>query len=169
MQIQLETQPYASIEADALVTYVFDKDDKFDGVLGDIDRAMNGRLASLAASGEITGKPLELLLLHFPEGLAAKKLLLVGAGKPEKFAISDLRKIAGTALRHLKSRGVKKFVFLTREGERGPAAAQAVVEGLIVADFESNKYRTEKKEREIQSVALAGFDAGLWRESHCRH
>jgi leucyl aminopeptidase len=164
MQIQLETQPYASIDSDALVTYIFDKDDKFDGVLGDIDRAMNGRLGSLAASGEITGKPLELLLLHFPEGLAAKKLLLVGAGKPEKFAISDLRKIAGTALRHLKSRGVKKFIFLTREGERGPAAAQAAVEGLIVADFESNKYHTEKKEREIQSVALAGFDSSLWTD-----
>ncbi len=162
MQIQLDTQPYASIDSDALVTYVFDKTDKFDGVLGDIDRAMNGRLSSLAASGEITGKALELLLLHFPEGLAAKKLLLVGAGKPEKFAISDLRKIAGTALRHLKSRGVKKLIFLTREGERGPAAAQTAVEGLIVADFESNKYHTDKKEREIQSVALSGFDSGLW-------
>jgi len=70
MQIQLETQPYASIDSDAIVTYVFDKDDKLDGVLGEIDRAMNGRLGSLAASGEITGKPLELLLLHFPEGLS---------------------------------------------------------------------------------------------------
>ena len=88
-------------------------------------------------------------------------MLLVGAGKPGKFAISDLRKIAGAALRHLKSRGVKKIVFLTREGERGPEAAQAVVEGLIVADFESDKYRTEKKNREIQSVSLAGFDGGL--------
>ena len=154
MQIQLETQPYSSIQADALVTYVFDKEDKLDGVLGEIDRAMNGRLASLAASGEMTGKALELVLIHFPEGLAAQRLLLVGAGKPEKFTVSDLRKIAGTALRYLKSRGVKKIAFLAREGERGPAAAQAVVEGLIVADFESDKYRTEKKKREIQSVAL---------------
>jgi leucyl aminopeptidase len=161
MQIQLETQPYGSLESDALVTYVFDKDDKLDGLLGDIDTAMNGRLATLVENGEITGKPLELVLLHFPEGLAAKKLLLVGAGKPAKFAMSDLRKIAGTALRHLKSRGVKKIVFLTREGENGPAAAQSVVEGLIAADFESNKYHTEKKEREIQSVSLAGFDSGL--------
>ena len=44
MQIQIETQPYASIEADALVTYVFDQDDKFDGVLAEINVAMNGRL-----------------------------------------------------------------------------------------------------------------------------
>jgi leucyl aminopeptidase len=161
MQIQLETRPYASAEADALVTYVFDGDNKLDGVAGEIDRAMNGRLGSLVASGEITGKALELVLIHFPQGLAAQKLLLVGAGKPGKFATSDLRKIAGAALRHLKSRGVKKFVFLTREGERGPEAAQAVVEGLIVADFESDKYRTDKKKSEIQSVSLAGFDGGL--------
>ena len=77
-------------------------------------------------------------------------------GKPDKFAVGDLRKIAGTALRHLKSRGVKKFVFLAREGERGTAAIQAVVEGLTVADFESNKYHTEKKkDEEIQTVLLA--------------
>jgi leucyl aminopeptidase len=161
MQIQLATRPYASMEADALVTYVFDGDNKLDGVAGEIDRAMSGRLGSLVSSGEITGKALELVLIHFPQGLAAQKLLLVGAGKPGKFATSDLRKIAGAALRHLKSRGVKNFVFLTRESERGPEAAQAVVEGLIVADFESDKYRTDKKKSEIQSVSLAGFDGGL--------
>jgi leucyl aminopeptidase len=160
MQIQLENQPYSSIQADALVTYIFDKENKLDGVLADIDHAMDGRLAALAATGELTGKSLETVLVHFPEGLDAKRLLLVGAGKPDKFSPSDLRKIAGTALRYLKSRGVKKFVFLAREGERSPAAAQAVTEGLGVADFESNKYQTEKKaSKEIQSVLLAGFDA----------
>ncbi len=97
MEIRLESQPYFAVQTDALVTYVFDKDDKFDGVLGEIDRALNGQLASLASSGEMTGKSLELTLLHFPQGLTAKKLLLVGAGKPEKFAVSDLRNIAGTA------------------------------------------------------------------------
>src|SRR6266852_4264034 len=161
MQIQLENQPYSSIQTDTLVTYVFDKDNKIEGPLADIDQAMSGHLSALAAGGELTGKSLEMVLLHFPEGMDAKRLLVVGAGKPEKFAIADLRKIAGSALRHLKPRGVKKFAFLAREGERGPAAAQAVVEGLMAGDFESDKYRTDKKNnREIQSVSLAGFDAG---------
>ncbi|HXN97919.1 MAG TPA: leucyl aminopeptidase [Candidatus Acidoferrales bacterium] len=162
MQIQLETQPFSSISTDALVTYIFDQENKLDGVAGELDRAMSGRLASLVESGELTGKALELVFVHFPAGLGAQRLLLVGAGKPAKFSTAELRKIAGTALRYLKSHGVKKFVFLTREGERGPNAAQAVVEGLIAADFESNKYHTDKKpNREIQSVSLANFDAGL--------
>ena len=46
MQIQLETQPYASIQADALVTYVFEQDNKLDGVLGEIDDAMKGHLGA---------------------------------------------------------------------------------------------------------------------------
>jgi leucyl aminopeptidase len=162
MQIQLETQPFSSISTGALVTYIFDQENKLEGVGGEINRAMNGKLASLVESGELTGKALELVFIHFPEGLGAQRLLLVGAGKRGKFATSDLRKIAGTALRYLKSRGVKNFLFVTQEDERGPNAAQAVVEGLIAADFESNKYHTDKKpDREIQSVSLANFDAGL--------
>jgi leucyl aminopeptidase len=161
MQIQLESQAYSSIETDALVTYVFDRDDKFDGVLADINVGMSGRLSALSASGELTGKNLELVLIHFPQGLAAQRLLLVGAGKPARFALNDLRRIAGTALRYLKSRGVKKIVFVPRGGERSPEAAQAVVEGFVAAGFDSDKYRTEKKNREIQSVSLVGFDAGL--------
>jgi leucyl aminopeptidase len=161
MQIQLESQAYSSIETDALVTYVFDRDDKFDGVLADINVGMSGRLSALSASGELTGKNLELVLIHFPQGLAAQRLLLVGAGKPGRFALNDLRRIAGTALRYLKSRGVKKIVFVPRGGERSPEAAQAVVEGFVAAGFDSDKYRTEKKNREIQSVSLVGFDAGL--------
>jgi leucyl aminopeptidase len=161
MQIGLVTEPYSQVRGDALVTYVFDAENKFEGALGEINREMNGRLESLSASGELTGKPLELVLVHFPQGLEAQRLLLVGAGKRAKFSLSDLRKIAGTALRHLKARGAKKLTFLAREGERGPEAAQAVVEGLIAADFESDKYRSEKKKQEIESVLLAGFDAGL--------
>jgi leucyl aminopeptidase len=165
METHLDNQPYASIQADALVTYVFDTEHNLDGVLGEIDRSMNGRLGVLARSGELTGKALETVLLHFPEGLAAERLLLVGAGKPEKFAAkSDLRKIAGTALRFLKPRGVKKMAFLAGEGERGAEAVETIVEGLMAADFESDKYRSEKKNRAIETVALAGFDPGAGRE-----
>ena len=162
MQIQLEAQPYASIQADALVTYIFDKDDKVEGIIADLNQTINDRLAQLAATGEISGKPLSLTFIHFPQGLEAKRLLIVGAGKSDKFAVTDLRKIAGTALRYLKNLGAKKIVFLAREGHGGPSAVEAVTEGLVIADFESDKYKTDKKEKdkkEIQSVVLAGFDS----------
>jgi hypothetical protein len=55
MQIQLEAQPYASIQADALVAYIFDKDDKVEGIIADLNQTINDRLAQLAANGEISG------------------------------------------------------------------------------------------------------------------
>ncbi len=81
MKIEIESQPFASVATDALVTYVFDKDDRIEGVVGDLDRATGGKIAPLAKSGELNGKPFEMVLLHYPQGLGAQRLLLIGAGK----------------------------------------------------------------------------------------
>jgi leucyl aminopeptidase len=159
MQIQIESQPFAGISTEALVTYVFDKDDRIQGTVALLDQATQSKLTPLAKSGELTGKAFETVLLHYPQGLAAQKLLLVGAGKPEKFSLADLRRLAGAALRYLKARGVKKLIFLAREGNGGAPALQAVVEGLLIADFESDTYRSKKDNgKVIESVGLAGFD-----------
>ena len=69
-----------------------------------------------------------------------------------------LRKVAGAALRYLKSRGVKQFAFVLRENESVEAAAQAVAEGALTANFESDKYKTDKKDvKSVDSISLAGF------------
>jgi leucyl aminopeptidase len=161
MQIQFEAQPQSSITTDAIVAYVFgEKEARIEGPVAELDRASGGKIKPLADSGELTGKPLEMVLIHYPQGLAAKKLLLVGAGKPDKFSHAELRKIAGAALRYLRARGVKSFAFIAGEKEQTPAAAQAIVEGLLHADYDSDKYQTDKKtNRVIDPVALVGFPA----------
>src|SRR3990170_1658498 len=101
MQITLESQPAEKFATEALVTYVFEsdkeKDVPVDGVVAELDKATGGALARLAASGEITGKPLEMTLVHFAPGLAAQRLLLVGAGKRAKFSTTVLRRLASAA------------------------------------------------------------------------
>jgi leucyl aminopeptidase len=162
MQIQIESQPFSSVTADAIVTYIFgDKEARIEGPVAELDRATGGKIKPLAQSGEMTGKILEMTLLHYPQGLAAQRLLIVGAGKPDKFSHAELRKIAGAALRYLRSRGAKTIAFLAGEKERTPAAAQAIVEGLLHAEYDSDKYQTEKKNNKvIEKVSLLGFAAG---------
>ncbi|HLZ50706.1 MAG TPA: leucyl aminopeptidase [Candidatus Acidoferrum sp.] len=158
MQITLATQPFASIEADALVTYVFEDGELVQGRISEINQLSNGLLNKLAKSGELTGKPLEMTLIHAPAGLKAGRLLLVGAGKRDKFDSAALRRISGSALRYLKSRGVHTLVFVSREGHATEDAAQAAVEGALAADFESDKYKTDKKnDKSIDSIVLAGY------------
>jgi len=158
MQIALETRPYAGLETEALVTYVFEEDDPVRGRIAEIDQATGGLLRKLAKSGELTGKTLEFTLVHSPAGLKAARLLLVGAGKREQFNGATLRKIAGAALRYLKSKSVKQIAFLVREKDATEESAQVVVEGLLAANFESDKYKTDKKNnKSVDTLALAGY------------
>ncbi len=82
----------------------------------------------------------------------------MGAGKREQFNPGTLRKVAGAALRYLKSRSVHKVAFLLREGDLNENAAQSVTEGVIAADFETDKYKTDKKnDKFIETFTIAGF------------
>src|SRR5467141_4407584 len=158
MQITLATQPFAGLETDALVSYVFEEADPVQGRIGEIDQAAAGLLRKLAKSGELTGKMLEFTLVHTPAGLKAARLLLVGAGKREQWNSAALRKIAGAALRYLKARSVKSFALLVREGHATEETAQAIAEGAVAANFETDKYKTDKKnDKNIETVLLAGF------------
>jgi leucyl aminopeptidase len=158
MQINLDTKPFAALEVDALVTYVFEEPNPIQGRLAELDKLAGGLIARLAKTGELTGKSLEFTLIHSPAGLKAARLLLVGAGKREQANPATLRKVAGAALRYLKSRGIHHLAFLLREGDLTADAAQAVVEGALAADFESDKYKTDKKnDKFIESLSIAGF------------
>ena len=129
MQIKIDTTPYANLETDAIVSYVFDETDPIQGTLADIDKSANGLLKKLSTGAEFSGKPLEMTLIHAPAGLKAARLLLVGAGKRDKFDVAGLRKLAGAATRYLKARSIKKFAFLVRENDLSDNTAQAIVEG----------------------------------------
>jgi len=158
MQITLELKPFAALETDALVTYVFDDNDGPKDRAAELDTATAGLLSRLNKSGELTGKSLETTLLHSPAGLKAARLLLIGAGKRDQFTPATLRKIAGVATRYLKSRSVHNFVFLVRDGAATELNAQAIAEGVITADFETDKYKTEKKNNKfIDSVSITGY------------
>jgi leucyl aminopeptidase len=158
MQITLGSKPFAGIETDALVSYVFEESDPVQGRVAEIDESSGALLRRLAKSGELTGKMLEFTLVHAPAGLKSARLLVVGAGKREQWNSASLRKVAGAALRYLKSRSVRNFAFLVREGEATQESAQAIVEGVLAADFESDKYKTDKKnDKRIESVLIAGY------------
>jgi leucyl aminopeptidase len=158
MQITLESKPFAALDTEALVTYIFEETDPIQGRIAEIDQAAGGLLRKLAKSGELTGKTLEFTLIHAPAGLKATRLLLVGAGKREQLNAATLRKTAGAALRYLKSRSVKNFAYLVREGTANEETAQAIAEGALTANFETDKYKTDKKnEKNIETISIAGY------------
>ena len=107
MKTTLNTAAPSQIETECLVVSVVDgahtnngdKSDKHSPQIQTDDKAVLNAAADLIASGEVTGKMLELTLLHKPEGVKARRLLLIGGGKAKNFSSSELRKLAGAAVR----------------------------------------------------------------------
>jgi leucyl aminopeptidase len=149
MDIKLETKAIADVESDAVVIVGFEDESSAAG--GDAGK-------ELYSTGEFTGKDVEIAILHRPQGMKAKRLVLAGGGKREKFDSAALRKLTGTALRMLKSKGARSIVFAPDEPFRSNDFAAAAVEGALLGNFEPNTYKTDPKkdEKQVDWFAVLG-------------
>src|SRR5580704_8199361 len=146
MESLLISQAFAQVPADALATVVF------------LEETAPAELSSvsvwldeLRSSGEFTGKPGELAVLHQPSGLAAKRLAVVGGGKRDAFDAAALRKAVSSTGRSLKQKGVKSLAWW--RGEADPAAA---VEGAVLGNFEPDVHKTSSKEsKSLETFSFA--------------
>jgi leucyl aminopeptidase len=148
MQVSLQRQPIENVETEALVVVVFQ--DHREDRLG---------LGELFDSGEIAGKPFEMTLVHHAPGVRAKRILAVGAGKAGKFGPAELRRAAGAAIRHLKSKSITEAALYLDTPHADAEYAAAAVEGAIVGGWESDRYKTDKKDAKTFArfaVAVAG-------------
>jgi leucyl aminopeptidase len=167
MKITISLTSPAEVETESLVALVLDhsvpdtnqKDKKPDLKLSTGDAAVQAVAADLLASGEVTGKPLETNLLHKPAGVKAKRLLLISGGSAKKFSAYDLRRVAGTAVRTLKSRGIRGFAFIAPSNIPAEEAVRAIVEGAHVGNFDPDYYRSDRKDQKIDAITvIAGGD-----------
>src|SRR5258707_4159711 len=128
------------------------------------DAILEKAVADLVASGEVTGKAFETVMLHRPQGLKAKRLLVVSAGKAKSLTHAEVRKAAGSAIRALKPKMIKSCAFLIPDLATGAEdAVRTLVEGALVADFDPDTYRSDRKDlsvKEITVVAQYGSDQG---------
>ena len=118
------------------------------------DNAVRDAAAEVIASGEVTGKMFECTLVHRPARLKAKRLLLLGGGKAKTFSAFELRRLAGAAVRALKTRGVRSFAFLAPQGIGAEDAVRAIVEGAFVGNFEPDYYKSDRKDQKIDALTL---------------
>jgi leucyl aminopeptidase len=164
MDTRLIISGLADVETECLAVFVLDHGDKQkpQPKLAMKDAAVEKALAELLASSEITGKAFETVLLHHPQGLKAKRLLAVGAGKAAGFSHVELRKAAGAVLRFLKPKMIRSCAIAVPELSDGAEdAIRSIVEGAYVADFDPDTYRSDRKDlsmKEVTVVAPQGSD-----------
>jgi leucyl aminopeptidase len=126
-------------------------------VLLTADQDVKAAAATVLRSGEYKAGANETLLLHAPDGLAAKRLLIVGLGKQAKVTVNGVRNAAGTAVRFAKPRGLRSLVLALPESSLLPPGpcVRASVEGAFIGDFDADTYRSDRKDLSVQSFTLA--------------
>ena len=144
MTIATANAPLAQVEADALIVPVFEgaREERFG-------------IPELIENGEVTGKSLELTLIHHPHGVAAKRVLAAGAGKAEKFGAPELRRLVGAAIRFLKTKSVKKVAVALDSPLAKAEYLSAAVEGAILGSFEPDRYKTDNDKKSLESFTVA--------------
>ena len=120
------------------------------------DAAVKSAAAAVLTSGEFKAGPNETLLLHAPSGLTAKRLLLVGVGKASKATAHSIRSAVGTSVRFAKPRGIRAIAFALPETPDLPPGpcSRASVEGALLADYDPDTYRSDRKDQSVYSFTL---------------
>ncbi|HTA25670.1 MAG TPA: leucyl aminopeptidase [Terriglobales bacterium] len=146
----------AEVDAECLAVVVLDRNEKEkpEITIETSDAAVRAAAADVIAGGEVSGKLFEATLLHRPAKLKAKRLLLLGGGKTKNFTSSELRKLAGVAVRFLKPKGIRSLAFVAPEGVASEEAVKAIVEGAFVGDFDPDTYRSDRKDQAVDAVTV---------------
>jgi leucyl aminopeptidase len=159
MEVTVKTGGLDKESVDAIVLMLHEVDVVPQGAATMIDQATDGAITALLRDGEFTGKSNQQAVLHTHARLKAKKVVLIGLGKPEKLTLEALRQAAGSAARY--ARGLCATTIAVpvdgTEGVHQPPSdvAQAVVEGMVLALYRFDKFKTEDNDRqEIAEVRL---------------
>jgi leucyl aminopeptidase len=152
--VDIETESLVAVVLDQATPSSGDMNKKPELKIAAADPALQSAAADLLASGEVAGKPFETNLLHKPAGLKGKRLLLISGGSARSFSAYDLRRIAGAAVRTLKSRGIRSFAFVAPDGIGAQEAVRAIVEGAHVGNFDPDYYRSDRKDQKIDTITV---------------
>ena len=155
MKLKIENGSVEQVQADAVAFICFEKEN---ADLAPAAAQQGGWLQEIRESGEFSGKLYELSVLHKPQGLAAKKLVVVGGGPREKFSAVEARRIGGVLIRLLRLKGVRTLALFSELSAADVVCA--IAEGAVLGEWESDKFKTDPKkdEKKLEAVTLITGD-----------
>lgn len=125
-----------------------------------LDRLLKGRLSEQIKKSKFTGAE-GTTLLHATAGrLPASHVLLVGMGKGHEIDTDSWRKAGARAKKAAVGVGAEEIAFFLFPDRETETPAGAIVEGVSLASYQFNKYRSDSKpSSSLRAITL--FRPGL--------
>ena len=157
-----------TVDADAIVVNLFEGVQSPGGGTGAVDKALDGHISELIADGEITGRQGAMSVVHTFGKLPAKRVIVVGLGKRDRFSVDTVREISGAVARRLKAVGARRAATIAHGAGIGgldPAAsAQATAEGAVLGLYAFANYRSKRGDddddsgKDVEELAIVERD-----------
>ena len=164
MKIRLAKGTWDSIECDALIVPLFEDEQKNEGEFTTaLDEKLGGLLSELKSTEEWTSKAGQISVIYRPSQLRTDRLILLGAGKRKSYDAQAIRTLIMQAVRTVKSYKLKRVAVYRRSQVEPALAAQAVVEGVVMATYSGDDYKTEDKAKNFieEVLFVTELDQGL--------
>ena len=161
MEIKFRDASAVNIKTDLLVIPVREKQ-LDEPAIRALDQRLKGQLRQRIQKSRFTGA--EGSQLHFSTAglLPAAQLLLIGLGSEGEIVSDTWRKIAARARKEASALGAEEIALLFAPGKDMEAMAGVIVEGIQLASYQFNKYRSNAKPpAELKTLTL--FAPGLRR------
>ncbi len=149
MDIHASGQPALDAEADHLLIFATKDDDMLEGgALRQLNDALDGGLAPLAASGELSGAVNETVVVHSFGKTTAPRVVIVGLGPAERMGLDEIRHAAATGGRKARSLASGTLAVSVDGEECGLSAeeiAGAIAEGLDMGLYRFDRHQAPKQ------------------------
>jgi len=134
-----------------------------------VDKITDGLLSVVIKEDHFEGKLGATLLVRPNDKQLFKRVLLIGLGKKKDFSEEVVRRVAAISVNEAKKIQAKKIVsVLHGAGNGGLSAkvcAKAMVEGAILAAYDFNKHKSDKKNHVAEIFEIITHDSHHAREA----
>ncbi len=162
LNLSLLCTPPAEVDADAVIAAVFE-DTGLSPAARQLDQASGGRIAALLQSGDVSGKAGSCTLLLTLDGIRARRVLLIGVGKAERFDAAQYLKAASESIRALRNGPVASIhSTLPQLDVAGRDAGWKLRQAALAAFHVGYTYsatRTSAKASSLKALSLHGEES----------
>jgi leucyl aminopeptidase len=168
MDIKVIQGAITDIQCDVLIINLFEDVKVPSGGTGAVNAAIDNIISKhVLEEDNFKGKLGDTYIVHPYGKIPAKKVLLIGLGKAEKFNLNVVREVASKAIKksisHLKAKKVCSILHGAGIAGLNPQdCAQMVTEGTLIGSYDFKKYKTKKNNNgndEITEFSIVEIDS----------
>ena len=156
MNITAIATPVEDQLVDIVVVPYFENSDTLTGSAKKLDTLLNQSISKLIGDKEITGKVSETTSIYTYGTIKAKKILIVGLGSIENSDLESIRTIFGKLTSRFKVKETNQSLICLDsdtisklpQKQNKNQFIQAVVEGLILGDYEFTKHKSNENNKQ---------------------